>query len=123
MADSADADARDFLNSHGVSNEEARKDVYIGIQAVQKRFMSAGDGRPRLYISRDCINVIAELYDYSWEEPKDGRNAKEEPRKDRDHAMDALRYMVMEADRPRDYKVEGAAAWREDGANALAKYF
>lgn len=123
VADPAGAEAREFLNLNGISNEEAKNDVYTGIQAVQKRFMPAGDGRPRLYISRDCINTITELYDYSWEEPKEGRNAKEVPKQDRDHAMDALRYMAMEADRPREYKVEGASAWRDDGAAAWSKYF
>jgi hypothetical protein len=29
----------------------------------------------------------------------------------------------MEADRPREYKVEGASAWRDDGAAAWSKYF
>ena len=122
VADPENAEGRDYLNRNGVSNEAARKDVYIGIQATQRRFMVTGDGRPRLYISSACVNTINELYDYSWEEPRDGRNAREEPRKERDHAMDALRYMVMEADRPREYRVEGIEPPRH-GAAELAKYF
>lgn len=124
VADPENAEGRDFLNRNGVSNTEARKDVYTGIQAVQKRFMPAGDGRPRLYISTSCINTINELYEYVWDEPKDGRNAKEEPRKDHDHAMDALRYMVMEADRPAIYKAVGFGGdLRADGASAWSKIF
>jgi PBSX family phage terminase large subunit len=123
VADPADPGAREYLAAHGVHNDEAKKDVYIGIQAVQQRFMPAGDGRPRLYIASGCVNTIAELYDYSWEEPREGRNAKEEPRKDRDHAMDALRYMVMEADRPRIYKVASMSGRRDDGAAAWAELF
>jgi phage terminase large subunit len=123
VADPENAEGREYLNQHGVSNEAAKKDVYVGIQAVQKRFALAGDGRPRLYISRACVNIIGELYDYSWEEPKDGRNAKEEPRKDRDHGMDMLRYMVMDVDRPRSYQVDSASALSADGASAWARVF
>ena len=38
------------------------------------------------------------LYDYAWQPQADGCDAKEAPLKDRDHAMDPIRYMVMKLD-------------------------
>ena len=43
------------------------------------------------------------------EPSKEGANAREEPVKAHDHAMDALRYMVMEADCPARYEAEAIA--------------
>ena len=60
----------------------------------------------RLFISCKCVNLIDEIYQYRWPDPRDGAAKKEEPVKDHDHAMDAMRYMVMEADHPRQYAVE-----------------
>ncbi len=93
-----DAEDRATLKRRGITTKAAKKDVTTGIQAVQKRFMLAGDGKPRLFINRACREVINELYAYSWEESKEGRAEKEVPKKLDDHAMDALRYMVAEID-------------------------
>jgi phage terminase large subunit len=49
-------------------------------------------------IEPKCTNLIREFSSYRWNETKEGRNDKEEPVKENDHAMDALRYMVMELD-------------------------
>ena len=50
---------------------------------VDGRFPIAGDGRPRIYIHCDCINLISELLVY------------DEKRKKFDHAVDALRYALV----------------------------
>ena len=63
----------------------------------------AGDSRPRLMVSSHCPNLVNEFYEYRWEEHRDGRNDREAPRKEHDHAMDALRYMVMAVDSPATY--------------------
>ena len=51
------------------------------------------DGRPRLYVHERCVNLRREIGMYRWRE-----DSKEEPVKEHDHAMDAMRYMVMAAD-------------------------
>ena len=93
-----DAEDRATLHAAGIQTLAATKDVERGIQAVKARLKVRPDGRPRLYVHEACRETIAEFYDYAWAPPKDGRNAKEEPVKDRDHAMDALRYIVAQLD-------------------------
>jgi len=90
-----DAGERAELHSRGVPTRAAVKDVANGIQAVKDRLKVQPDGRPRLLVSADCKNLISEFYEYVWEPPKDGRAAKEAPRKEHDHALDALRYLCM----------------------------
>lgn len=109
VADPEDAEGRAALAAAGVPTRPADKAVLTGIQAVQLRLAAAGDGRPRLMVSRACPNLIGEFYEYRWADPKEGANAREEPVKAHDHAMDALRYMVMEADCPARYEAEPLA--------------
>ena len=101
----ADHDAQDNAEmvACGVSTRNAQKDVLVGIQKVMARFEPAGDNRPRLFISSRCSNLLRELGMYRWSQTKEGRNDKEEPVKENDHAMDALRYMVMELDNKKVY--------------------
>lgn len=94
-----DAEERAELTSCGIHTKAAKKDVLTGIETVKKRLTVQKDGKPRLFISRTCQNLISEFYDYVWEPAKEGRNAKEEPRKEKDHAMDCLRYTCMELDK------------------------
>ena len=68
----------------------------------------AGDGRPRLYICRDALAerdraleaakrpacTQDEVLEYIWND----RTRKEEPRKEHDHGMDAMRYVVAAID-------------------------
>jgi phage terminase large subunit len=96
-----DAEDRATLHRHGVITIPANKKVATGIAAVKKRLQVLPDGKPRLIVHESCREVIGEFYDYIWPESKDGRNDKEEPVKDRDHAMDTVRYMVMKLDGPR----------------------
>lgn len=53
-----------------------------GIRQLGDRFQRAGDGRPRIFIRSNCVNLISELQSYSAEI------------KENDHAVDALRYAV-----------------------------
>lgn len=126
VADPEDAEGRATLDRLGVHTEPAEKAIPAGVQAVQKRLEKAGDGRPRLYISRACPNLIDEIHQYRWPDPKDGVARKEEPVKDHDHAMDAMRYMVMEADRPRQYAVAAPSRRNvrdKDSASGWASFF
>lgn len=78
----------------GVQTIPAKKDVLAGIQKVAERLAVKDDGKPRLFIFRNCKNLIREFPRYRWR----GGRVKEEPVKEEDHAMDALRYLVMEVD-------------------------
>lgn len=93
-----DAEDRATLHAAGILTTPAKKDVTRGIQTVTRRLGVQADGRPRFYVHESCKETIGEFYDYVWEPPKDGRNAKEVPTKDRDHAMDTIRYIVMRLD-------------------------
>lgn len=68
--------------------------VYDGIQAVKARLRICGDGRPRLTVSPACRSTILEFASYIWDQGR-GSVDKDMPRKENDHAMDALRYVCM----------------------------
>ena len=85
-----DAEERAELNKNGVPTEAARKNVQLGIQEVQKRLKER-----RIFFFPSCKRLLSEIDSYTWLPASEERNAKEEPRKLDDHAMDAMRYMVM----------------------------
>lgn len=60
--------------------------VLDGITTVQAYLAIQGDGKPRLTIDPACVETINEFESYVW------RPEKDEPLKENDHAMDALRY-------------------------------
>lgn len=90
---------------HGVPIILGNNDVKAGLIRTAGYFEGitneAGEiQRPKLYITRNCSNLIWELRRYRWgswanKKMRDQRNAKEEPNKKDDHAVDALRYGVM----------------------------
>lgn len=108
-----DAEDRATLAQEGISTIAARKDVTVGIQAVAARLRAAGDGKPRLFILRDCRvgqdaalreakkpTCTAEEWDgYVWNKTKEGKPTKEDPLKVDDHGLDTLRYAVQHLDR------------------------
>jgi PBSX family phage terminase large subunit len=96
----ADHDAQDNaeLKAHGIRTKNADKDVHMGIQKVAERLVIQQDGKPRLYIFDNCSNLKREFPMYQWIERKEGKPIKEEPLKLNDHAMDSLRYLIMEID-------------------------
>jgi phage terminase large subunit len=59
-----------------------------GVREIGGRLIKAGDGRPRLIISLQCVNLIEELQLYDAFLPKG---------KQRDHGCDALRYALASA--------------------------
>jgi len=87
------------LRTHGIVCSNANKSAEIGREKVAQRLTVQGDGKPRLFITSNCVNMISEFGRYVWEPQRDGKSAKEEPVKDNDHAMDALRYMIMHLDK------------------------
>lgn len=90
-----DAQERAELESGGVYTEAAHKSVMLGIQTVKNRLAKAGDGKPRLFIFNNLKAILSEISSYEWAPSVNGGNTKDAPKKENDHAMDALRYMVM----------------------------
>lgn len=77
-------------------------DVRAGINRVAQ-MLEGYNGVPRLYIARNCVNLVYEIQRYRWgqwatKKMQFDKNKKEEPHKKADHACDALRYLV--ASRP-----------------------
>lgn len=101
-----DAEDRATLERHlGMRTVAAKKEVHAGINAVSERLRPARNGHPRLYlvkgalVERDPLLVERrkptttedEIEGYVWND----KVKKEEPVKEDDHGMDAMRYMVM----------------------------
>lgn len=78
----------------------AQNDVTSGIDRVKTYLRdNPKTKKPRLFIFSSCLNLIEEIGEYRWAElsanQEGQKNQKEEPRKYNDHAVDALRYLVM----------------------------
>ena len=81
------------LKRKGVNIREVIKNkdsVRNGINQVRELFKSN-----RLLIHESCYNLISELETYSYPDKKDLHNEEENPIKENDHAVDALRYAIM----------------------------
>ena len=120
-----DAEGRAVLERElGMSTKAAKKTVEDGIQAVKRRLRpSEADGKPRVFLCAEALVeadkdlkdrkkptcTIDEIVGYIWDRGTtkaqlDGKPPKEEPVKEDDHGMDAMRYMIAERDlkaRPR----------------------
>ena len=108
-----DAEGRATLAECGISTVAARKEITVGVQAVQERLKRAGDGKPRLFVLRGALVerdaelmqskrptcTEEEITSYVWPPGMDGRPDKEAPVKLDDHGMDALRYAVRYLER------------------------
>jgi len=79
-------------------NKTKRED---GIHNLARRFNKAGDDKPRIYVRGVCVNLIQELISYN------------EDVKEFDHAVDALRYAVMNQRKP--IEVGTANIWEPRG--------
>lgn len=82
-----------LLNTKGIAVQEVVKDrgsVAVGINKVRDLLK-----RNKLKIHKDCTNLIWEIETYAYPEKKTDRNEQENPIKENDHALDALRYAIM----------------------------
>lgn len=80
------------LQKRGVYCKEVVKNkdsIKNGINRIRSLFL-----QNKLHIHASCTNLINELETYSYPEGKIGRNEEENPIKENDHALDALRYMI-----------------------------
>lgn len=82
----AELEKRDVYCKEVVKNKDSIKN---GINRVRALFL-----QNKIHIHSSCSNLINELESYSYPESKIGKNEDENPIKENDHALDALRYML-----------------------------
>ena len=87
------ADLIDEFILADIATEPADNSVFSGIMKVQQYLEDPGDGKARLTIDPCCENLIREMESYEWRPEKDA------PVKAFDHAVDALRYGIMDVAR------------------------
>ncbi len=91
--DPAQPQAIEVMKRKGVNVRDVIKgkdSIQSGIDKMRELFKSN-----RLFIHSSCINLIAELETYSYADKSPYRNATENPIDEYNHAIDALRYVVM----------------------------
>lgn len=66
----------------------ANNDVTNGIQKMCDEIRSG-----RCLLMEDCTNLIREIEGYVWD-PREAKRGYDEPLKENDHAIDALRYVL-----------------------------
>lgn len=76
-----------FYDNGIIVNAKVNKDLFSGISVV-KSYLRTADGSTRLYIFKNCVNLIREIKGYFW---GDG----DAPIKKDDHALDEMRYYLM----------------------------
>lgn len=84
--------------SYGIYTLSQRTDKVQGIERVRSMLKVDQDTkRPKLFFYRNCYNTIREMQRYRFKDYRGNEmmNKVEDPAKVNDHAMDALRYMVM----------------------------
>lgn len=82
-----------LLNEKNIAVIEVRKgkgSIKSGIDKIHLLFKMG-----KLRIHADCKNLIWELENYRYPDKKDGHNEEENPIKENDHAIDAMRYALM----------------------------
>ena len=76
-----------FLENGIYVSPKVNKDLFSGINRV-KSYLRNAEGKSRLFIFRNCVNLIREIKGYFW-----GNN--DAPTKKDDHSLDELRYYIM----------------------------
>lgn len=118
-----DAENADVLRRYGVNSTNAEKNVEAGIQSVKSRLKPKDDGRPGMYLMQGArahkpdtqlvlddvpLKTVGEIYGYQYED-----NDEEEPEKEDDHGMDAMRYMIHTLDGGPITTTEEMEEWAE----------
>jgi len=81
-----------FYDNGVLANPKVNKDLFSGI-ARTKSYLKDLNGRAKLFIFKNCFNLIYELKKYWW---SNGDN----PIKKDDHALDEMRYYLMSRPEP-----------------------
>ena len=111
VCDSAEPEKIDTMLKEGLPAMKANKDIILGLDTVRMRLKPGPDKKPAMFIVDDSLHevdpLLADSYapmqlqdeveSYVWDKDKDDRNHRELPVKNCDHAMDCMRYVMMQA--------------------------
>jgi PBSX family phage terminase large subunit len=97
VVDPSSAGLRASMRNVGLDAIPANNAVFTGIQSVAGRLCNDPSGKPRLVVHRKCSNLLREFGSYEWMSNQDG-SSKDQPKKEHDHALDALRYSIVHID-------------------------
>ena len=97
VVDPSCAGVRASMRNVGLDAVPADNAVFSGIQTVSARLANDPSGKPRLRVHQRCSNLLREFGSYEWMSKQDG-SMKDQPKKEHDHALDALRYAVVYTD-------------------------
>ena len=97
VVDPSSAGLRASMRNVGLDAIPANNAVFTGIQSVAGRLCNDPSGKPKLVVHRKCSNLLREFGSYEWMSNQDGSN-KDQPKKEHDHALDALRYSIVHID-------------------------
>lgn len=99
IGDSAQAQEIANLAMKGINIEpisKAKDSISSGIRLINDMLkVQEGTGKPKLFVSENCKNLIYEFETYHYPEDKMDKNSPEDPVKENDHALDALRYLRL----------------------------
>jgi phage terminase large subunit len=109
VCDPAEPSYIEQFNKNRLHAIKGANDIAPGISQIQSRLKQAGDGRPRIFVYDQAIEVrdlsrveayqpigfVGEILEYVWPQSRDGAPVREVPVKVNDHAMDAARYLCM----------------------------
>lgn len=107
FCDSEAAGSIEKMRRADLPARKAIKKIDLGIRAVAARIRTG-----RLKVFRSCTNVIREAGLYRYHTEEEQKVPTDNPVKEHDHAMDAMRYLVAGVDRPRDTTVP--ITWRSE---------
>lgn len=88
--DPAEPDRIQDMRNAGLNCREVNKDVRKGIDAVMHALRNK-----TLLIHQSCSNLIWEIENYRYKDKKNTTNEPEEPVKENDHLLDAMRYVIF----------------------------
>ena len=100
--DPAEPDRIQELRRANLNVRDVNKDVAAGIDSVRTLFKNG-----KIRIHKRCVNLIAELETYVYKDKKANQNEPEEPVKENDHLLDAIRYVLfMQQPKPLHAKIK-----------------
>ena len=100
------------INATRANNEVAgglnRVGEFMKINPDRIHPITGKKGSPSLFIFRNCRNLIKEIPEYIWKLSRTEEKGKEQPKKVRDDAVDALRYGIMSRPSPTKSRINEA---------------
>jgi hypothetical protein len=94
------------MRQAGLTVKTRRMGVVDGLALVRARLAPADGNGPRLFVHQRCEKLIESLERYHY--PEDDPESDSPVKRDGfDHAVDALRYMIQNLDKPHKTGVRG----------------